>query len=408
MHVKAHPPEEGRSAEARGADRQVAPHWPDGFDGRRCIRSRGAFHIWAVRGGEHARTVVVPAPHTDRDVALQCLRELARVHRLVSGPLFPQVVEMSEAPPLVAFELDAVGDGEQLLAGLSRRGELLGYREAAGFVRALGDALIHLHATRDPESGHPLTMGQVCWGNFLFDAQGRPSYLGLGHNLVACTEYGAASGQPGVFMAAEVAAGQGASPGGDLAACVAMFRSLLPHVALPVGLAHALSGRGEGALGRLVRWANRAVLIAIPGLRPDITTAMRAFERAWRLLGIRPDMAALRRRCLEVLTRDEAQLVVASDGSWFQLDGGDRQQLEHQAALRRILAALLDTHRTGASLSVDALREAGWPGESMVPRAANNRVHVALSTLRRRGLRGHLQRFDGGYRLDPALDIQAR
>jgi hypothetical protein len=42
-----------------------------------------------------------------------------------------------------------------------------------------------------------------------------------------------------------------------------------------------------------------------------------------------------------------------------------------------------------------------WPGERMTAEAAANRMKVALSTLRKLGLRSLIQRTDDGYLLDP-------
>jgi hypothetical protein len=70
-----------------------------------------------------------------------------------------------------------------------------------------------------------------------------------------------------------------------------------------------------------------------------------------------------------------------------------------------VLVALAEaqTLRAGAALTVDDLLTAGWPGERPLPEAANNRVWVTISTLRKLGLGEVLQRWDGGYRLDPAV-----
>jgi DNA-binding winged helix-turn-helix (wHTH) protein len=46
-----------------------------------------------------------------------------------------------------------------------------------------------------------------------------------------------------------------------------------------------------------------------------------------------------------------------------------------------------------------------WPGEIIAPHAAKNRLHVALSALRKAGLAEIIQRVDGGYRLDPGVPI---
>lgn len=58
------------------------------------------------------------------------------------------------------------------------------------------------------------------------------------------------------------------------------------------------------------------------------------------------------------------------------------------------------------ALSWPALVAAGWPDERILPRAARNRIHVALSRLRRLGLGPWLVHVPDGWMLSPALDIE--
>ncbi len=53
------------------------------------------------------------------------------------------------------------------------------------------------------------------------------------------------------------------------------------------------------------------------------------------------------------------------------------------------MTALIERNREapGASLTVQDLLEAGWPGERPMAEAGANRVYVALTKLRRMGLR---------------------
>jgi hypothetical protein len=82
--------------------------------------------------------------------------------------------------------------------------------------------------------------------------------------------------------------------------------------------------------------------------------------------------------------------------------------LRARRSLRRVLIALAEARRdrSGLPLTVDDLLQAGWPGETPLPEAGSNRVYVAISALRQLGLNEILQRWDGGYRLDPATAVQ--
>ena len=96
-------------------------------------------------------------------------------------------------------------------------------------------------------------------------------------------------------------------------------------------------------------------------------------------------------------------LVISADGRWFQLPTGRKVTLMRRRSLRLVLRRLLEERlsRPGSALSVDDLLEAGWPGERVVPHAGAARVYVAISTLRKMGLREFLVSRDDGYLLDP-------
>ena len=97
---------------------------------------------------------------------------------------------------------------------------------------------------------------------------------------------------------------------------------------------------------------------------------------------------------------------IAHDASFIDTDAGGRTRLG--AALRRIVLLLLRLHaeRSGRSASLEELLAAGWPAERMHPDSARNRLHVALSKLRKLGLGAVLERFDTGYRLSPDANVR--
>jgi hypothetical protein len=101
-------------------------------------------------------------------------------------------------------------------------------------------------------------------------------------------------------------------------------------------------------------------------------------------------------------------LVVLEGGRGFRLPRAEAiVDISRRAPLRGILSLLATRRRDapGEALAVDELIRAGWPGEKIQAEAALNRVHVALTTLRKLGLRDLLVTADGGYMLDPAVPI---
>jgi len=105
-------------------------------------------------------------------------------------------------------------------------------------------------------------------------------------------------------------------------------------------------------------------------------------------------------------SRRLASLRVASDGTWFELEG-QHVDVARRGAVRRILAGLADarTDKTGKPLSVDDLFRIGWPGERIPYESQVRRVYTAVWTLRTLGLEGTLLTRDEGYMLDPQRDL---
>jgi predicted ATPase len=106
--------------------------------------------------------------------------------------------------------------------------------------------------------------------------------------------------------------------------------------------------------------------------------------------------------------KEAPALTVGTGGSWFVAPGTTAVvELSKRQHLRRLLAALAQ-HRLKTPdrvLDVETLFERGWPGERALPRARASRVHVALTTLRKAGLRDLLLHKDGGYMLDPSVPL---
>jgi len=103
-------------------------------------------------------------------------------------------------------------------------------------------------------------------------------------------------------------------------------------------------------------------------------------------------------------------LVVGPQGRWFTAPGGDKVDLYKRHTLRRILLRLVEQHRdaAGRGMDLDDLFRAGWPDERVVRTAAANRVRVAVTTLRKLGLRDYLITHSDGYLLDPECRVAIR
>ena len=112
----------------------------------------------------------------------------------------------------------------------------------------------------------------------------------------------------------------------------------------------------------------------------------------------------VRRWVAQIAARDEALLVDVGRRS-FRAPSKKWRALDDRPALAQIFEACVEARleRPGQGLSREALQERGWPGEAILPEAAVNRLHVALNTLRRFGLRGLLVHDQQQYHLAPEV-----
>ncbi len=146
----------------------------------------------------------------------------------------------------------------------------------------------------------------------------------------------------------------------------------------------------------------------------DRDRAIKRLEEARARRGDEPplvevnDDARMVLRILAPLLQEGAAttLEVGPNATWFRPPGGSMQSLEKYAAARNILERLT-TERlgNGGAVSANALFAAGWPGVTITPQSANNRLYVQLAKLRKMGLKMLLRRTEQGYELDPSTPV---
>ncbi|WP_437935764.1 ATP-binding protein [Sorangium sp. So ce341] len=129
----------------------------------------------------------------------------------------------------------------------------------------------------------------------------------------------------------------------------------------------------------------------------DVRLLLRILERSLAALGDLTEARAGAER--ELLLTEGARFVRPPGSGWHDL--------RERHAARRLLLALAEQQRCapGRGLSLAALKEAGWPGERILPEAAANRIYVAMNQLRKLGMKPWLRRDAEGYSLDPALPV---
>lgn len=367
------------------------------------------------------RTVVVPAPRARIDAATRCLEKLAHAHASITASGIAKLAEygIHAGVPFVAFDCEAVCDGEAMIAHLGETRTRVSYPEAMAVIDRLTSAISAAH-----EAPLPSTFGALSWANVLVGRDGRLHLFGLGHNVVAFDEAAVLSGAPSVFFAPEVAGSTpdtrslSCTPNADVYAFVLLQRSVLAYTDVPSSLEQAFRGElttsDARALATLIAWSNERILTAAPHERPSMRDARAQFAREWALLGMSPAHETILHRLSQIAAGMDQQerktqpaaLTLSPDGSWVRTSSGESFDLN--GPLRRLVLCLAQQRRAspGLSLSIDTLLEAGWPGERPIREAGLNRVYVALSKLRKLGLRTALQRADAGYRIDPRVRIQ--
>ncbi len=212
----------------------------------------------------------------------------------------------------------------------------------------------------------------------------------------------------------------------QLAAVNDARQALLAEAALALAEAWV----GEDGAARLDRVRDRAPADLVPvmrlyaaGLRiADARRARASGDRAAERDAIEAVEAALAEatgepdeaRRVEAALRAElarhrraSGWLIAPDASFFVTPEEDRVDLSRRHVQRRLLEALLTQRLSapGAALGLEALLRHGWPGQRVLRDAARNRLHVALSGLRKAGLEPLLLKESDGYLLDPAVEV---
>ena len=192
-------------------------------------------------------------------------------------------------------------------------------------------------------------------------------------------------------------------------AVVLAERGLFGHAENDLALAaRRLDEVGDPALTAALAFHRASVELAraarergdVPGAS---ARAREVIAREERAIGMSDDARFALRILRRAMPADA--LEVAPDATWFRVPGREQVSLASRPTLARILQLLVQTRlaRPGAALAWDELLAAGWPEEKVLPAAAQNRVRVALSTLRTLGLRTVLVTEDGGHRIDEKI-----
>ncbi|MFO0550093.1 MAG: tetratricopeptide repeat protein [Polyangiaceae bacterium] len=162
----------------------------------------------------------------------------------------------------------------------------------------------------------------------------------------------------------------------------------------------------RGARADAERFFRRAEALLLAHKRPVFEVALSVLRNQGDRGSPYSDFADVRlARRLRALIPDDPKsepLFVARDASFFRHpESGEPISLARRKAVRGVLRCLVEARleRPGIALSVEALVNAGWPGERILPAAGAERVYAAIATLRKLGLRGFIAQEGDGYLL---------
>lgn len=168
--------------------------------------------------------------------------------------------------------------------------------------------------------------------------------------------------------------------------------------------ARRLGGVEDPALFALIDVARAHVaMLGAEGAAEARQEALRVAQRTEALSARSDDLRFARRALVRALPAE--RFVFSPAGQGFVAPDGARIDLTRRPTLARLLDALVAKRLAapGVAASFDELIAAGWPGERVLTLAAQNRLRVAVTTLRNMGLRHVLVFRDGGHLLDPEV-----
>jgi predicted ATPase len=175
-------------------------------------------------------------------------------------------------------------------------------------------------------------------------------------------------------------------------------------------LARARQAAAAGDAPRAAACRAEAERRAAPELTDQATPARVALQLLRRALAGAPAAEPASPRAGDAAApADDDALLVDRDQRWIRVPRRVRWvRFGRRTVLWNLLLELCEARlRTpGQPVSADAMIAAGWPGQSVLPSSAQNRLHVAVNALRKLGLRQLIVTRDDGYLLAPSVPVR--
>ena len=327
---------------------------------------------------------------------------IAAAHESIVSPHVARVLRTLDGS--IELECDAVADLAEVVTHLGPEGRRVPYAFGVAFNEMMMDTLEAAHHAQ----GGPFCLGAMSWSNLLVGASGHLWMFGFGANFSTRLENGRLADGRGSVQAPEVLLGAEPTPASDVYLVHSMLKRLLAYVDVADELTRALAPATESSreLRHALVQLDRDVLDADPTTRPTSIAELRARYRAIRELT--PSLPHADADGLRAFLAETAgTLATTKPVITYQLEqrmltfAGEAIDLSRHPVLWRLFLALA---HADAPMDPDALQEAIWPDEKIVPRAARNRLYVAIAGLRKAGLRTVLRKQETGYFLAATVE----
>jgi hypothetical protein len=339
------------------------------------------------------------------------LTRIVETHAALDHPHIAKlrVVERSVRLVVRAGSDEARSLVEILAAHAAEERPKLRYAAACALTLGLLDALQTAHGGREGSGPSPVYLGSFSAEDIVIEPDGDFAVFGFGGDAPRNARTGSARVVPPAVAA-------GASPRqiDDIHACAVVMRSLLHRVDVPGPIARVFArsgGPAERALGALFERGERLLFGFTATRSMNVAAECEGLlRRFWALVGVEPDARSLHAALADSWRAAEGAgrvrwLVFEPGEAIVRLSSGDEISLASRPALARIAEQLIVAHERGRGpVATEQLVAAGWPGERILPAAASNRLHVALSTLRRLGLGDLVVRDAGGYAIASGVE----
>jgi predicted Ser/Thr protein kinase len=282
--------------------RSASASWLNRYRDSLPIRTVGALHSYRCEQDGEPRIVIVGSPDSDRSTICERLDGIARAHSLLDHAIIPKLIERASVGEIefASFACDAIATFETFMLAMEEHGTPIHDDALSAYVLEASEAVGTAHATIDPNTGRPICLGVVSWGNSLVTLDGRLWLLGFGDRCLGRRTLR----DTGECVAPEVQRGEPPTPQSDVFGLFQLVDRVHRTMDVPAQLDRVLTGHDtpdDQPLRDVVTETLRRLTSPNIEERPASVAETLAMARVfWELIGTRPDRERLRREIVQI------------------------------------------------------------------------------------------------------------